>query len=106
MPGMFRPQHTCKPYHFCVSKKPKPVPDPDSAQPLSRDDKIIRGFNALIGENIPVMVTSWISFVEYMDADGNQRLAAFSSNLPPWRLTGIIDSGSEMLLEEYDYEED
>lgn len=66
----------------------------------------MRAFQSLIGDQSPLMVTGWISLVEYIDDAGDQRLAAFSSNLPPWRLNGIIETGHEMLLEEYDYEDD
>jgi hypothetical protein len=99
-----------EPYPWTVPK-PKKDPDrPDSG--AAREEKILWALNGLVDAPGPVMVTSWVAIIEYMDKEGTAQLAALASNMPSWRMTGMIDSGREMLLEDLivedygDYDDD
>jgi hypothetical protein len=52
-----------------------------------------------------VMITGWISVIEYIDSDGEHRLAAFASDTPEWRISGMIHSASELLAQDTFYDE-
>ena len=51
------------------------------------------------------MVTSWVTMIEYIDEDGDTQLAPLCSDMPPWRMTGIIDTCREILIEDFDLAE-
>lgn len=89
-----------------VSQTPKPSQDkPDKA--ASQEAKLLWALDGLIESDGPVMITSWVAIVEYMDQHGQSELVPLCSDMPPWRMTGMIDSGREMLVEEYEfYDED
>lgn len=74
--------------------------DVDRAEPKTPEDTVVDAFNRLMCEPQPIMVTAWISIVEFIDADGEMQLTAFGSDMPSWRAQGIIDAGAEMLLED------
>lgn len=104
MPDLFRPRPPQNLYHEGVTKKPKkpPEPDPDEGMPESREDSFIHGLKSLIGVDHPVMVTGWLCMVEYMDDEGAIQLGSFVSGMPPWRLTGFMETGFGMLLDQYE----
>lgn len=52
------------------------------------------------------MVTGWMTVFEYVDESGEVQLVAFSSEMPEWRLAGIVDTGYQMLIEDEEYEDD
>lgn len=86
-----------------MTKKPKP--DPDKPGPSKPEDRLIDALKDLLPERNPVMVTGWIAIVEYIDQNGDPDLGAFASNMPPWRMNGIFDTGREMLVEEFEYDD-
>lgn len=91
-------------YHLRVSKPRKKADQPDIA--ASQEAKILWALDGLIDAEGPVMVTSWIAIVEYIDHNGESCLAPLSSEMPPWRLAGILETGREMLFNEYVFEEE
>lgn len=86
-------------YHLRVSKPRKKDDQPDIA--ASQEAKILWALDGLIEVEGPVMVTSWIAIVEYIDQNGESCLTPLSSDMPPWRLAGMLETGREMLFEEY-----
>lgn len=62
--------------------------------------------DGLIDIEGPVMVTSWITIVEYIDHNGESCLSPLCSDMPPWRLAGMLETGREMLFEDYVVTED
>jgi hypothetical protein len=88
-----------------VSKKPEPSPSPDLPDKAKPEDKLIATLKTLLPQNKPVMVTSWVAVVEYMNENGESDLAAFCSNMPVWRLNGIVEAGHDLLVSEYEYVE-
>lgn len=88
-----------------MPKTPKPSQDqPDNA--ASQEAKLLWALDGLIESNGPVMITSWVAIVEYMDQHGHSELVPLCSDMPQWRMTGMIDTGREMLIEEYAYYDD
>lgn len=88
-----------------VAKQPKKkVEQPAAEEP--REAKLLWALDGLINAEGPVMVTSWIAIVEYIDHEGVTQLAAASNKMPSWRMTGMIDTGREMLFEDYDIYDD
>lgn len=106
MPDLCHPHPSPNPYHWCVTKRAKKEPDPDDAYPLSREDAVFRAINALAGESEPIMVTGWMCIAEYMQADGSVQLGAFCSDMPPWRMSGLMEAGYDMLYAQYDFFEE
>ena len=82
-----------------MSKPRKKNDQPDSA--ASQEAKILWALDGLIDVEGPVMVTSWIAIVEYIDHNGESCLTPLSSDMPPWRLAGMLETGREMLFAEY-----
>lgn len=78
----------------------------EAEAPETQEARIIDAFASLIGHDGPLMVTSWVAMVEYIDDDGVARLGAYSSDMPPWRMNGIIEAGQEMLAEDFMYEDE
>jgi hypothetical protein len=74
---------------------------PDAA--ASQEAKLLWAFDGLIDVEGPVMITAWVTIIEYIDKDGDTHLAPLSSDMPPWRMTGIVDSGRESLIEDYEF---
>lgn len=61
--------------------------------------------NALLGmaaEEGPALLTNWVVMVEFIDSDGSPRLGSYASDMPPWRLSGIVDEGHSILLGQYE----
>lgn len=106
MPNLCRPHAPPNPYHGHVTKKAKRDDNPDDAYPLSREDAVYRAINALAEESNPIMVTGWMLIAEYMQADGSVQLGAFCSDMPPWRLSGLMDAGTDALYAQYEYFDD
>ena len=85
-----------------MTKKQPDSPDrPDTA--ASQEAKLLWALDGLIDAEGPVMITSWIAVIEYIDANGDTQLAPLCSDMPPWRMTGMLDSSREMLIEEYEF---
>lgn len=83
-----------------MPKKPDPKDDrPDAA--ASQEAKLLWALDGLIDVEGPVMVTSWVAMIEYIDKDGDTQLAPLCSDMPQWRMTGIIDAGREALLDDF-----
>lgn len=78
----------------------------EAETPETQEARIIDAFSSLIEHEGPLMVTSWVTMVEYIDAEGCARLGAYSSEMPPWRMNGIIEAGREMLADEFLYDEE
>lgn len=78
----------------------------EAEAPETQEARIIDAFATLIGHEGPLMVTSWVAMVEYIDEEGCARLGAYSSEMPPWRMSGIIEAGQEMLADEFLYEDE
>jgi hypothetical protein len=104
MPNLFTFQQRKRAYHLSVSKPPKKADQPDSAS--SQEAKILWALDGLIDAEGPVMVTSWIAIIEYIDHNGESCLAPLSSEMPPWRMAGILETGREMLFADYVYTEE
>ena len=83
-----------------MKKKPEPKDDRPS-EAASQEAKLLWALDGLIDAEGPVMITSWVAIVEYIDKDGDTQLAPLCSDMPQWRMTGMIDSGREMLVEDY-----
>lgn len=86
-------------YHLRVSKSPKKQDRPDQA--ASQEAKILWALDGLIDVEGPVMVTSWVAIVEYIDKNGESCLAPLASDMSQWHLAGMLETGREMLFEEY-----
>ena len=67
----------------------------------SQEAKILWSLDGLIDAEGPIMVTSWVIMVEYVDKYGETHLSPLCSDMPQWRMTGIIDSSREMLNDDY-----
>lgn len=76
---------------------------PDSA--ASQEAKLLWAFDGLIEADGPIMVTAWVAMIEYIDKDGEPQLAPLCSDVPQWRMTGMIDAGRDLLVEEFDLAE-
>ena len=87
-----------------MSKARKKADQPDPA--ASQEAKILWALDGLIDVEGPVMVTSWVAIVEYMDQNGESCLAPLCSNIPQWRLAGMLETGRDMLFSEYLYDEE
>lgn len=87
-----------------MSKPRKKDDQPNSA--ASQEAKILWALDGLIDIEGPVMVTSWVAIIEYIDQSGESCLAALSSHMPEWRLAGLLETGREMLFAEYVLAED
>jgi len=74
---------------------------PDAA--ASQEAKLLWAFDGLLEAEGPVMITSWVTIIEYIDKDGETHLAPLCSDMPLWRMTGIVDSGRESLIEDYEF---
>jgi len=48
-------------------------------------------------ESGPVMVTGWALVAEYISDDGSANVAAWSSDDPPWRISGLLTVANELL---------
>jgi hypothetical protein len=61
----------------------------------------------LIGDDEgPVMVTTWAVVCEYIDETGSAGVAAWASDDPPWRISGLLSTAETMLaVDEYDDED-
>ena len=77
---------------------------PDAA--ASQEAKLLWAFDGLLDAEGPVMITSWVTIIEYIDKDGETHLAPLCSDMPLWRMTGIVDSGRESLIEDYEFFEE
>lgn len=88
-----------------MAKQPKKKPEKPAADE-PRESKLLWALDGLIDAEGPVMVTSWIAIVEYIDHEGMAQLAAASNKMPSWRMTGMIDTGRDMLFEDYDVYDD
>lgn len=55
-----------------------------------------------MAEDGPTVIVSWVVMVEYVDHNGDANLNAWSSETPPWRLSGIMSECGSMLLSEYE----
>jgi hypothetical protein len=84
-----------------MSKKKSPEPE----EPVSFDDRLMQALSDLLPDEGPIMITSWVAFLEYVTEDGSPQLAAFASPMPPWRMTGMIEAGAELLIQEFEYED-
>lgn len=82
-----------------MSKSPEKDDKPDAA--ASQEAKILWALDGLIDVEGPVMVTSWVAIIEYIDRNGDSCLAPLSSDMSQWRLAGMLETGREMLFEEY-----
>jgi hypothetical protein len=85
-----------------VTTKPeqnKDQPDPAASQ----EAKLLWAFDGLIDAEGPLMITSWITIIEYIDSNGETQLQPLASDMPQWRMTGIIDAGRDMLIDEYEF---
>ena len=74
-------------------------------EPVAFEDRLMQALASLLPDEGPIMVTSWIAFLEYVNEDGHPQLAAFASLMPPWRMTGMIDAGAELLAQEFEYDD-
>lgn len=80
---------------------PKAKKNPDRPDPsAAREEKILWALDGLVDAPGPVLITGWVAVIEYMDKEGVAQLAALSSHMPPWRMTGMIDTGRELLFED------
>jgi hypothetical protein len=61
----------------------------------------------LIGKDEgPVMVTTWAVVCEYIDETGAAGVAAWASDDPSWRISGLLATAGDMLaIDEYDDED-
>lgn len=87
-----------------TKKQPENTDQPDQA--ASQEAKLLWALDGLIDAEGPVMITSWIAVIEYIDKDGDTQLAPLCSDMPQWRMTGMLDSGREMLIDEYVFAEE
>lgn len=56
-----------------------------------------------------VLLTGWVVVAEFVDENGDPMLAGYArSNMPYWRINGLLDAGPEALAyaEEWDEEDD
>jgi len=87
-------------YPWSVTKpKPKEKDQPDASS--SQEAKILWALDGLIDAEGPVMITSWVIIAEYIDPNGETQLAPVCSEMPQWRMTGMVDAAREMLNEDY-----
>lgn len=87
-----------------TKKEPADNDRPDHA--ASQEAKLLWALDDLIDAEGPVMVTSWLAVVEYIDRHGDSQLTSLRSDMPQWRMTGILDAARDMLIEEYEYFEE
>jgi hypothetical protein len=82
-----------------MAKKKKP------GTPASPESRFLTAFSPFLDAEGPVMITAWVSVIEYLDADGQPRLAAFASETPDWRIQGMLTSGGELLANSLFYDD-
>lgn len=75
---------------------------PEQPEALPPEQSIVDIFREVLGQK--VMITEWVTIVEFINEDGATQLAAFASDMPSWRLSGIVEAGHDMLIQEYDTE--
>ena len=75
----------------------KDKPDPHDSQ----EAKSLWSLDGLIDAEGPIMVNSWVIIVEYIDKFGDTHLSPLCSEMPQWRMTGMVDAAREMLNEDY-----
>lgn len=99
MRGMSPSGHPVRPYPWIVDR---PLDEPDAlkdvptvVQSLLKDE-----------EDGPIMVTGFALVAEYIDGSGAANVAAWASDDPPWRITGLLSVADELLdLHVHDDEE-
>jgi len=74
-------------------------------QPPSPESRFLTAFSPFLDAEGPVMITGWVAVVEYLDADGDHRLGAFASDIPEWRVHGMLTSGGELLANKMLYDD-
>lgn len=80
-----------------MTKKPDDQPD----EQASSEAKILWAF-AKYFETGPKMVTNWVTIIEFIDENGEEQLLPACSDMPYWRMIGMLDSGREVLLDEFE----
>ena len=69
---------------------------PKNAKP-SPESRFLAAFSPFLDAEGPVMITAWVAMIEYIDADGEHQLSAYASDMPDWRVNGIVQGGHELL---------
>ena len=83
-----------------MTRKTEDQPD----EQASSGAKILWAFAKYV-EAGPKMVTNWVTIIEFIDEKGEEQLLPVCSDMPYWRMVGMLDSGREVLLDEFDVTE-